>query len=53
MKLLLRKALGLAPRGDQGKKADFSEFCGVWTEADEAEFEKNTEDLHKVDPRDW
>jgi hypothetical protein len=53
VKMLLRQALGLAPGGNGDKKADFSEFCGVWTKADEAEFEKNTKDLRQVDPRDW
>jgi hypothetical protein len=53
VKMLLREALGLAPGGNGGKKADFTEFCGVWSKADEAEFEKNTRDLRKVDARDW
>jgi hypothetical protein len=53
VKMLLRQALGLAPGGNGDRKADFTEFCGVWTKADEAEFVKNTRDLHKIDPRDW
>lgn len=53
VKMLLRQALGLAPGGNGDKKADFTEFCGVWTEAEEAEFERNTKDLREVDPRDW
>ena len=48
---LLRKAFGLTPGRD--RKSDFVEFCGVWTQADEVEFEQNTGDLHKLDPRDW
>jgi hypothetical protein len=53
IKLFLQKALGLAPRGNADKKADFTEFCGVWTNADAAEFERNTADFREVDPRDW
>jgi hypothetical protein len=53
VKMLLRQALGLAPGGNGDKKADFTEFCGVWTKADEAEFARNTKDLRQVDPRDW
>ena len=53
VKMLLRRALGLAPGGNGDKRADFSEFCGVWSKADQAEFERNTKDFDKVDPRDW
>jgi hypothetical protein len=53
VKMLLRKALGLTPGGNGDRKADFAEFSGVWSKADEREFEKKTRDLHKVDPRDW
>ena len=53
VKMLLRQALGLAPSGNGDKNADFAEFNGVWTKADEAEFMKNTSDLRRVDPRDW
>ena len=53
VKMLLRQALGLTPGGNGDQKADFREFCGVWTKAEETEFERNTKDLRKVDPRDW
>jgi hypothetical protein len=53
VKRLLRQALGLEPGGNVGRKTDFSEFCGVWSKADLEEFEKNTENLRKVDPEDW
>jgi hypothetical protein len=53
VKLLLRKALGLEPSGNGDRKADFAEFCGVWSKADQAEFDRKTQDLRKVDPRDW
>jgi hypothetical protein len=53
VKMLLRKALGLEERCNGAQKADFGEFSGVWSKADEREFEKKTRDLRKVDPRDW
>ncbi|MCX5643532.1 MAG: hypothetical protein NTZ17_02430 [Phycisphaerae bacterium] len=51
-KTLLQRLLGLVPGDNGGKKADFGGFCGVWTEADEAEFRENSEDLRRVNPRD-
>jgi hypothetical protein len=53
VKMLLGKALGLTPGGNGGRKADFAEFSGVWSEADRRRFEKKTEELHRVDPQDW
>ncbi|MDI6449135.1 hypothetical protein [Anaerobaca lacustris] len=47
VKLLLREALGLTPGGNGGRKADFAEFSGVWSEADHRQFEKKTEDLRR------
>jgi hypothetical protein len=53
VKKLLRKALGLESGGNGERKADFTEFSGVWTPAEAREFEKKTRELRKVDPRDW
>jgi len=53
VKMLLRKALDLEPDDNRDNRASFAEFCGVWSKADAAEFERNTKDLRKVDPRDW
>ena len=53
VKMLLRKALGLEPNGDGERRADFAEFCGGWSKADAAEFERHTKDFRKIDPRDW
>ncbi len=53
VKMLLRQALGLEEPRNGDRKADFAEFSGVWSKADEREFEKKTKDLRKVDPRDW
>jgi hypothetical protein len=53
IKNILETALGVKPRKDNGKHADFEEFCGIWTETDLAEFKENTKALRKVDPGDW
>jgi hypothetical protein len=41
------------PRQASDKRGDFEEFCGIWTEADLAEFKENAKELRKVDPGDW
>jgi len=53
VKRLLRKALGLEPGGNGDREADFAKFCGVWSKADAAEFDRRTRDLRKIDRRDW
>ena len=53
VKKLLRKALGLEQGGNGDRKADFVEFCGGWSKADAAEFERNTKDFRKIDSQDW
>ena len=49
---LYKKAMSES-RGNEDRKAGFAEFCGVWSQADLAEFEKNTEDMRKADRQDW
>ena len=53
IKRILESSLGVKPRQADGKRADFEEFCGIWTEADLAEFKENTKEFRKVDPGDW
>lgn len=50
IKRLLEKALGIS---QEKKKSDFSEFCGVWTDEEYKEIEKNLEDFERIDPEDW
>ena len=51
IKSLLRRALGLS---DEGKKSlDFSELVGLWDEKDLMGFKDNTNDLRKIDSKDW
>jgi len=53
VKMLLRKAPGLESDSTGDRRAEFAEFCGVWSKADSAEFDRTTRDLRKVDPQDW
>lgn len=50
IKKLLQQSLGVSK---QQKKFDFSEFSGIWTQAEFEEFERSTRDFEKIDSRDW
>jgi len=47
VKQLLARSLGV----DQG--ASFRDFCGLWNEAERAEFEAASSEARVVDPGDW
>ena len=51
IKELLAKEMGL-PVGD-AYADDYREFCGVWTVAEAAEFEKRQADNTRIDTEDW
>lgn len=53
VKMLLGRALGVERGGNGGRKADFAEFSGVWSKADQKEFDKKTEPLRQIDSQDW
>jgi hypothetical protein len=53
IKKILESSLGVKPRQEGGNRSDFEEFCGIWTEADLAEFKENTKELRKIEPGDW
>jgi hypothetical protein len=53
IKRILEAALGVEPKREAGKRGDFEEFCGVWTEDDLPEFMEKTKELCKVDLGDW
>ena len=53
IKRILESSLGVKPRQAGGKRGDFEEFCGIWTEVDLAEFKENAKEFRKVDPGDW
>ncbi len=52
IKALLENALGVRPVSAVHRK-NFEKFCGTWTKAQAAEFERATADFDEVDPRDW
>jgi hypothetical protein len=45
-KELLSRALGLDKK--KKKYADYSDLCGIWTEAEEAEFHERIKDMEAV-----
>jgi hypothetical protein len=53
VKMLLYKALGQELGNSKDRRVGFAEFCGVWSKADAAEFDRNTRELHEADPKDW
>jgi hypothetical protein len=53
IKKILECSLGVKPRQAGSKRGDFEEFCGIWKEADLAEFKENTKAYRKVDRGDW
>ena len=53
IKKLLETSLGVKPQVEKKNLKDFKEFCGLWTKVDLDEFEKRTEDLRKIDEKDW
>ena len=53
VKKILEESLGVRPRAKSINRGDFEEFCGVWSDADLVEFEKNTKDLRKINTEDW
>ncbi len=52
VKELIAKALGLGEKPPDNR-ALFEDLCGVWTEADEREFQESVSDLETTDEKDW
>ena len=52
VKELIAKALGIGDRLPDNR-AEFAELCGVWTEAEAAEFMELIADFETVDAKDW
>lgn len=53
IKKLLSKALGISDRSEDELKEEYEDLFGIWTDKDFKEFQINTNDLNKVDPKDW
>jgi plasmid stability protein len=52
VKELIGKALGLG-ENPPDNRVMFEDLCGVWSEADEQEFQASITDLETIDERDW
>ncbi|MGZ5425245.1 MAG: hypothetical protein ACXWH4_11860 [Candidatus Aminicenantales bacterium] len=52
VKELIAKALGLDGKPPDNR-AEFAELCGVWTDAEAAEFLEQIADLEVTDTKDW
>jgi hypothetical protein len=52
VKELLAKALGTG-KGKNDRREEFLDLFGIWTEADERQFEESVRDLETVHPEDW
>lgn len=52
VKELIAKALGLVDKPPDNRE-EFSDLCGVWTEAEAAEFLELIADLEVTDMKDW
>ena len=52
VKELIAKALGIGDKPPDNR-VEFAELCGVWTEAEAAEFIELIADFETVDAKDW
>jgi hypothetical protein len=51
VKDILAEAVGL-PR-ENGFSDDYGEFCGIWTAAEEKEFDRTQAENRRIDKGDW
>ena len=52
IKRLLMAALGMGER-PMDRRGDFEDLFGSWSKADLEAFERATDSLNQVDPKDW
>jgi hypothetical protein len=53
LKELLAASVGVSSAPAADHRADFAEFCGIWTAREADEFKAATADLEAVDKADW
>jgi len=53
IKKLLEESFGLKTKNEKQHRADFEEFCGLWSPTDIDKFNEETSDLDKVVNEDW
>jgi len=52
VKRLLEEALGVK-RTPSRHRADFEEFCGIWSKEEADAFDRRVSDFEQIDPEDW
>ena len=52
LKKILSSAVGLETVKPDHRQ-DYVEFCGIWSEKDEAEFNSAISSCNQIDPEDW
>ena len=53
LKELLASSVGCGQQAAADHRADFSEFCGIWSAQESREFKAATSDLEVVSEADW
>ncbi len=53
IKKMLEVSLGVKPLEERKNMDVFREFYGLWTKADQNEFEEQTADTRTIDSKDW
>lgn len=53
IKKILEKSLGMNQEKEKGRREDFMEFFGVWSDSDLREFNRTGSELNQIDPGDW
>lgn len=53
VKQLLYRALGVKPPDSDSRRKQFEEFCGVWSEEENKDFNQATKDFDRIDAEDW
>ncbi len=53
IKQLLADTLGVKNADQTSRENEFADLCGVWSQKDAAEFDKNSVTLSTIDPEDW
>lgn len=53
LKEILSASVGISSMPAADHRADFAEFCGIWTTQEANDFKAATADLEAVDKADW
>lgn len=53
VKIILAGAMGQTKNAAADRKKEFMDIFGKWSKKDLADFEKNIQDMRKIDMEDW